>query len=331
MLASSCFPAELETELGIKPAYRARQIFTALYSGAQTFNDITALPQELRNRLQEGGPLFSSRVIQNLTENETNAKLGIELHDKLRIECVMLQDRQQRKTACLSSQAGCAMGCAFCKTGSLGLKRNLEAGEIIEQFLHLQRAFGAIDNIVFMGMGEPMANFKAVLKSVDLLGAKEGLALSPRRFTVSTCGIIKGIEELAGSRSQIRLAVSLVTADQSLREKLMPSAKNNKLQPLKAALQKYQAAGGKRITLEAALLPEVNDRPLDAQLIAQFAAGLDCMVNLIPWNPVPGLPFRPPKEEEVQRFIALLKSQGVNTVRRYKRAASIGGACGQLG
>ncbi|NIZ46914.1 23S rRNA (adenine(2503)-C(2))-methyltransferase RlmN [Entomospira nematocerorum] len=331
MLLTSCTIEEIhQLFLSGHPRFRANQLWQALYhQDIISIDDLHVWPQALRQSFSQPN-LFSSKVLKTLHEGK-QAKLVIELHDQSKVETVLLVDKNDRKTACLSSQVGCAMACSFCKTGTLGLTRNLEAGEIIEQLLFLRKNYGNIDNVVFMGMGEPTANLSAVLKSIKLLGEKEALHMSPRRFTISTCGISSGIRRIADENPNIGLAFSLVTADDEKRPQLMPSARKNPLSALKDALLYYQQKGGRRITLEVALLPSYNNTRIDAQKIAMFAKGLDYIVNIIPWNPVEGLPYKRPTETEVAEFSQWLEEAGVSATRRYRRAANIAGACGQLG
>lgn len=328
MLITSATLQELELFLQGQPKFRAKQLFKALYGGAKSFSEISTFSKELRDSFTI--PLFSTKIIKELVQGST-CKFLIELHDGLKVECVLLQDKNDRKTACVSCQVGCGMGCTFCKTGTLGFTRNLEAGEIVEQVLHLSHKFGTIDNVVFMGMGEPTQNLDNVLKSITLLSDENALYMSKRRFTISTCGICSGIKDLADKMSEVRLAFSLVSADQELREKLMPTAKRNHLEDLKEALIYYQERGGRRITLEVALFKDVNTGYEDAKLIANFARGLECMVNLIPWNKIDNLPFETPSENEIRNFENMLSDLNVNTERRFTRGDDIGAACGQLG
>jgi 23S rRNA (adenine2503-C2)-methyltransferase len=330
LLFTDLLPDEPFLPLSREPSFRQRQIFKALYSGAMSYRDISTLPQALRLRLQEDAPLISSEVI-TILNNEESAKLALKLHDSSVVETVLLRDKTGRQTACLSSQVGCAMACAFCKTGTLGLGRSLTAGEIAEQLLHLRHLFGAIDNIVYMGMGEPLHNLKAVLHSVRLFTASEGLKMSSRRFTISTCGLYKEIYKLADAFPQIRLAFSLVTADENLRKKLMPTALTNSLYNLKEALSYYNSKGGRRITLEVALLKNINDRPADAEAIARFADGLEVMINLIPWNKVDNLPFESPSFKEAEKFAGLLRKYNLSVELRHKKGSEVEAACGQLG
>ncbi|NIZ18593.1 23S rRNA (adenine(2503)-C(2))-methyltransferase RlmN [Entomospira culicis] len=330
MLTSYTLEELHQKTLADQPKFRAKQLWQALYHHKATHvNDIHVWPAALRENFSQPN-LFSSKIVKTLTEDK-QVKLVIELHDQRRVETVLLVDKNDRKTACLSSQVGCAMGCTFCKTGTLGLTRNLEVGEIIEQFLFLQNNYGTLDNVVFMGMGEPTANLLAVLKTIRLLGDKESLHMSPRRFTISTCGITSGIRAIADANPQIGLAFSLVTANDEKRPIIMPSAKKNPLPELKSALLYYQQKGGRRITLEMALLPDYNMSKEDARKVAQFGEGLEYIANIIPWNPVAGLPYRSPTQEEIDQFSDWLEDFGVPATRRYRRASTIAGACGQLG
>jgi 23S rRNA (adenine2503-C2)-methyltransferase len=224
----------------------------------------------------------------------------------------------------------------FCKTGSLGFLRNLEAHEIVEQFLHLRRINPSIANVVIMGMGETLLNLAELRKAVAIITHREGLGLSKRRITLSTSGIIPGIRDLTDAGPDLRLAVSLTTADQALREELMPITRANPLPALREALLRYQEKLGRRITLEAVLLGGVNTRDEDIAGIAAFARGLDTVINLIPWNPVDGLgfrgrPLREPAAAEVERFSRELTRLGLTVTRRYRKGRSVSAACGQLG
>ena len=223
------------------------------------------------------------------------------------------------------------MGCAFCQTGKLGFARNLTAGEIVEQFLYLEKECGKLDNIVFMGMGEPMLNLPEIRKAIAILGHKSGRNLSSRRITISTSGVIKGIYDLADNGPAVRLAVSLTTADQQLRETLMPIAKSNPLPELSKAIKYFIEKTGKRCTLEAALLSGINTTKTSAENIKKFVGNMPIHVNVIPWNPVEGLPYKEPDFNECANFIKLLEQKNINVTQRTRRGRKIGGACGQLG
>ncbi len=325
------FPDEICAATGLSPAFRGKQVFQWIGRGAASFDEMTNLDKASRAALAAQARIYSSAVTQTLKDPDGTVKLQLTLDDGCAVETVLLCDREGRKTACVSCQAGCAMRCAFCQTGQLGLQRNLSAGEIIEEFLHLEGAAGTLDNIVFMGMGEPLQNIAAIRKAVAILTDKAGRALSSRRITLSTCGLIEGIYALAEQGPLLRLAVSLTTASQELREKLMPIAKANPLPELKKAITYYSEKSGKRVTLEAALLAGQNtDRESAMQLIS-FARGLNVHLNLIPWNPVPGLPFETPSAAECRNFVSLLEQAGLKVTLRMRRGVTIGGACGQLG
>ncbi len=328
---SGLLPQEIEKDLNLNPAFRARQIYEWISKGAVSFDEMTNLNKELRVSLSQKAELYSSKISQVLKDPDGTIKLQITLHDELAIETVLLTDKENRKTACVSCQAGCAMKCAFCQTGQLGLARNLTAGEIVEEFHHLEREAGTLDNIVFMGMGEPMQNLENIRKALKILTDKNGRNLSARRITLSTCGITKGIYDLADNGPLMRLAVSLTTANEDLRSELMPVNKGNSLSELKKALQYYSQKTGQRVTLEAALLAEKNTDFESAQKLINFAQGIDVYINLIPWNEVPGLNFKSPSKTECRTFMTYLEKAGLNCNLRIKRGSSIGGACGQLG
>jgi 23S rRNA (adenine2503-C2)-methyltransferase len=300
---------------------------------------MTNLPAALRRELAERFTLYGSGVSALLSDPDGTVKLRISLRDGPGIEAVLLSDAAGRKTACLSTQAGCPAGCVFCKTGALPFRRNLEAAEMVEQFLHLNRAAGEnLSNIVVMGMGEPLLNLEELLAALRVFTAPEdgGFGLSPRRITVSTSGISAGIRALADRGPRTRLALSLTTAEEALRARLMPVSKTNPLGEVKEALKYYQGKEGRRITLEMVLLRGLNTREEDAAALKEFLRGLDAMVNLIPWNPVEGMSLEgerlaEPDAAELLRFEAELARRGIAFTRRRRRGRSIGGACGQLG
>ncbi len=333
---TSCTPEEIIDELkiiipGSSPAgFRGKQIFSWIYKGIQNFNEMTDLPPDLREELQNRITLYSSSIESRHTDPDGTLKLKIRLHDGLFIESVLLTDQEDRKTACLSSQAGCAMGCSFCRTGEMGLNRDLDPGEIAEQFLHLESEAGTISHIVFMGMGEALHNYANFIKSVELLSHPGGRNISPRRMTVSTCGLIPEIRRLADDGVQVRLAVSLNSARKEIREEIMPVSKTNPLPALKKTLQYYQQIRGKRITLEYVMIGGKNDSKEDLSALRRFAEGLNVAVNIIPWNPVPESSFTPPSERKIQQFQKTLERDDIPVTRRYRRGRGVNGACGQL-
>ncbi len=328
---SGLLPEEITEVLGLPQKFRGVQIFKWIGSGVTDYNQMTNLSKDIRIQLEETTTLRSSKVSQVLKDPDGTIKLQITLNDGCAVETVLLTDKEGRKTACVSCQAGCPMKCAFCMTGTLGVKRNLEPHEIVEQFLFLEQECGKLDNIVFMGMGEPMLNLAGIRKALKVLNDERGRNLSSRRITISTCGVINGIYDLADNGPHVRLAVSLTTADEVLRTELMPVNLTNPLNKLRDAIAYYAEKSGKRVTLEAALLHDKNTSKESAERLIQFTKGIDVNVNLIPWNPVPQLNFEEPTANEVHNFVRILENAGVNVTLRKRRGRKIGGACGQLG
>ena len=333
IVLSGLLPEEISEQLGLTQKFRGLQIFKWVGNGINDFDKMTNLSLDLRNQLKNNSSIRNSKVTNVLKDPDGTIKLQITLEDNNSVETVLLTDKENRKTACVSRQAGCAMKCAFCMTGTLGLSRNLEANEIVEQFLYLEEIAGKLDNIVFMGMGEPMQNLNSIRKAIQILCHKDGRALSSKRITLSTCGLVKGIYDLADNGPHIRLAVSLTTANEDLRKELMPVAKaeQNSLSELRKAIAYYAEKSGKRVTLEAALLHQKNTDEISASNMINFAKGIDVNINLIPWNPVSVLPFEEPSNNEVQNFVKKLEKAGLNVTLRTRRGRKIGGACGQLG
>jgi 23S rRNA (adenine2503-C2)-methyltransferase len=333
-------PEQIQEALPFLPAFRTKQVFKWIARGVSSFDEMTDLSLDLRKDLQNQAKIYSSSISQTLKDDDGTIKLQLRLQDGAMIEAVLLCDGEDRRTACLSTQVGCPAACAFCKTGTLGFLRNLDASEIVEQFLYLKSLHNDISNIVVMGMGEPLLNLEELRQAISVICHPLGLGLSRRRITVSTSGIINGIHEMAKLGPEegggFRLAVSITTADEELRAKLMPVNKNNPLPLLKEALINYQKQQDRRITLEAVLLGGINTRQRDIDALAAFAKGLDCIINLIPWNSVPGLlfegkPLVEPKNLEIDNFLRQLEKRGYNVTRRYRKGKKISGACGQLG
>lgn len=322
-------PEEICSAVGLKEKYRGKQIFEWLNKSAD-FDQMTNLPADIRNRLNSSFKIFSSTVVASDTDSDNTAKIALQLFDGLIIEAVLLSDENSRKTACLSSQAGCAMGCTFCRTGKMGLRRNLRAAEIIEQYMHLKKLYGEIDNIVYMGMGEPLKNTYEVIKSLLFFTGDKSLNMSARRITISTCGVIEGINRLTTEAPPVRLAVSLVSADPDTRARIMPVTKKNSLPDLKKSLLKYQEAGGRRITLECAIIRGINDSPRDASLIADWAEGLSVNVNVIPWNPASEIDYKEPEPSKLDLFCRELDKRKITYTRRFRRGRGLNAACGQL-
>ena len=333
IILTNLIPSEIIEQLELSQKFRGDQIFKWVGNGVKDFDAMTNLSLDLRNQLKDKAILRCTTLENILKDPDGTIKLQIKLSDGNIVETVLLTDKEDRKTACVSCQAGCGMKCAFCMTGTLGLSRNLLPAEIVEQFLYLEEIAGKLDNIVFMGMGEPMQNLSGIRKAVEILCHKNGRNLSSKRITLSTCGVVKGIYDLADNGPNIRLAVSLTTANEDLRKELMPvaTAKENSLSELRNAIKYYAEKSGKRVTLEAALLAKTNTDRESAQNMINFAKSLDVNVNLIPWNPVSILPFEEPSNNEVHNFVKQLEEAGINVTLRTRRGRKIGGACGQLG
>ncbi|MDD6840601.1 MAG: 23S rRNA (adenine(2503)-C(2))-methyltransferase RlmN [Spirochaetales bacterium] len=321
---------EIKEYLGLEKDFQAKIVYSFLTKGVTDFSLMTSLPKVIRERIIKDHPsALSSKVIRRST-SDSALKLAIELEDGAIIECVRLSDGNGRYTACLSSQVGCAMGCAFCKTGTMGLVRNVKAGEIVEELIHLEKEGEHITHIVFMGMGEPLANFTEVMKAITYIHREDGINISYRRITISTCGLVPGIKRLAELHLPVRLAVSLVAADDDVRSSVMPVNTRFPLSELKKALISFQHRNEKRITLEYCMLGGINTTEKAAKSLQKFTKGLEVLVNLIPWNPIDNLPFSSPSDSEVRKFTSILKSLGVNYSIRREKGRSADAACGQL-
>ncbi|MBN1696242.1 MAG: 23S rRNA (adenine(2503)-C(2))-methyltransferase RlmN [Spirochaetales bacterium] len=340
---SSLLPEEIEATFPIDRSYRAQQIFGWIQKGITEIDAMTNIPAPLKSVLKEKARITTFNRITPFEDPDGTVKHRITLEDGLVIESVLLSDPcaeepvsktgkapAARKTICLSSQAGCGMGCRFCKTGTMGFKRNLAAHEIVEQFLSFKREYGDIRNIVFMGMGEPLLNLEAIKKAIAVLHHPGGNNIGIRKFTISTCGIENGIRALAEEGPPVRLAVSLITADEKMRKTLMPCAVKQSLKTLKDSLLHYQKKTKSRITLEIVLIRDTTDRPEDIASLKDFIRPLRTSVNLIPLNPVPELPYARPENERIVWFKKALESAGITVTQRYRKGTGINAACGQL-
>jgi 23S rRNA (adenine2503-C2)-methyltransferase len=315
------------------PAYRAGQIRRWLFERrAELFGDMTDLPKELRTELAAEFQLWTANVAKHHRAADGTEKLLLELHDSQRIECVLLRDGP-RRTICISSQVGCAMGCVFCASGLDGVVRNLTTGEIVEQMLRLARLLPPeerLSHIVVMGMGEPLANLQNLLPALDEATSPTGLGISHRRITISTVGLPPAIDRLAELDSRYQLAVSLHAPNDELRTQLVPVNKNIGLEPIIAAADHYFEVSGRRLTFEYVLLGDLNDRPEHARQLAQLLRGRLALLNVIPYNPVAGLPYRAPSRSAQQRFLEILEQAGINVQVRERKGDEINAACGQL-
>ena len=372
-------PQEIARILKLRKPFQGKQIWRHLYSGVTDFDAMTDLPLALRDELKERGALPYSGTLAARSEDSSGAvKLGVRLEDGAVVECVLLTDSNGERTACVSSQAGCAMGCRFCRTGTLGLKRNLKDCEIVEQFARLVDEAAALDasgevgsrreeervsvrggisalsaktgpklsagklsgqaknehkpisHIVFMGMGEPLANLEAVLSAISCFNNSDAYGLSNRRITISTCGLVPGIRELSRRGVPVKLAVSLVSADDGKRSLVMPVNKAFPLRELREALMDFQAVSGRRFTFEYCMIQGFNIGKPDADALARFCRGFEVVVNLIPFNPCPELPYQTPTDAETRCFCRMLDERGVKYTIRISRGRGVQGACGQL-
>ena len=315
------------------PAYRARQIQAWLFQRrAREFRDMTDLPVALRDQLAEEFNLWSTKVIKHSATNDGTEKLLVQLSDGGQVECVLLRDGQ-RRSICISSQVGCAMGCVFCASGLDGVERNLTPGEILEQMLLLQHLLPdqeRLSHIVMMGMGEPLANLGGVLLALERASDPEGLGISARRITISTVGLPKAMDRLTALNSRYHLAVSLHAPNDALRDRLVPVNDRIGMDAILAAADRYFERSGRRLTYEYVLLAGLNDSEAQATELAHRLQGRAALLNLIPYNPVSGLPYETPSKLAVQRFRSILERHGINVRQRKRKGDRINAACGQL-
>ncbi|MCK9493964.1 MAG: 23S rRNA (adenine(2503)-C(2))-methyltransferase RlmN [Dehalococcoidia bacterium] len=340
---------DLEAELASwgEPAFRAKQIAQwALRHGATTFEEMTNLPAALRARLAEAFEIATLPVIAERTADDgATTKVLLDLGPSTgtqsdAVEAVRMdyesgdEDPEagalpDRTTVCVSTQVGCAMGCTFCATGQQGFTRNLSAAEILAQVLHFTRQ-RRVTNVVFMGMGEPLANYDATVAAIRWMVRPEGLDMRQRGITVSTVGLVRAIDRLGDEGFQIGLTVSLHAPDDDLRRQLIRTAGGTSIDELIEASRGYVAKRGRRVTFAYALLDHVNDSPEQARALAARIRGIQAHVNLIPYNPTAGPGLRPPSRERVRAFQRELQAHGVNATVRVERGQEIAAACGQL-
>jgi 23S rRNA (adenine2503-C2)-methyltransferase len=321
--------AELAALLDGEPRYRVDQVWHGLYGTLAPPDELSNVPKALRARLAAELPDALRSVTRTSSAAGTTTKWLWALADGVRIETVLMH-YDERSTVCVSTQAGCAMACGFCATGQAGYDRNLTVGEIVEQVMRAAREASPrrISNVVFMGMGEPMANYDAVWGAVVRL--HDDLGLSARHLTISTVGIVPGIRRLATEDLPVNLAVSLHAANDALRDELVPINRRYPLEVLTQACRDYFDAKGRRLSFEWALIDGVNDRPADARELADLARSLRAHVNLIPLNPTPGYPTRGTPPNRVRAFRDELVELGANATVRQNRGTDIDAACGQL-
>jgi len=337
-------PEEMEQmviDMG-QPRYRADQILYPLYyKFPKNISEIKQLPTAMRDKLIEEGYTIGSatEIHRVVSEDGDTTKLLLNLVDGTPVETVLIQypsskiNGHPRSTICVSTQVGCAMGCTFCATGQMGFERNIKAEEIVAQVIHfaqlLEKRGQHITNLVFMGMGEPLANYDETMRAVRLLTHERGFGIGQRNITISTIGIISGIERLADEDLQIGLAISLHAPNDKLRQKLVPTAGPHSVNDLIAAGKSYFKKTGRRVTFEYALIEGVNDSPEIARELALLLEGNGSHVNLIPINPTAGN-FQRPSRKNILEFERILYNAGVNCTIRVEKGSEISAACGQL-
>jgi 23S rRNA (adenine2503-C2)-methyltransferase len=315
------------------PVFHARQVWAWIFQRrAESFEVMTDLPKALREALDDCWTIFGTRVIHHQDSNDGTDKLLLSCAADSRIECVLMAE-DDRRTACISTQVGCGMGCVFCASGLNGLERNLTRGEIVEQVLRLRNLLPAEDrltNLVVMGMGESLANFDNLIGALDIICSQEGLGLGQRRVTISTVGLPEKIRKLAELERQYHLAVSLHAPTEALRNELVPINGKVGLRAVLEAADAYFQQTGRQVTFEYVLLGGVNDRHEDAVALAHLLGRRKAHANLIPYNPVAGLPYHRPQAPAIRRFVQTLQSQGVSVSVRKTKGRAIDAACGQL-
>jgi len=327
-------------------AYRIKQIRRpATHTAAADWADLTDLPTRLRDALAAAFRWSSVEpVIEQASADGETRKVLLQLHDGHRIETVLMPHHGARNSVCISTQAGCPMACAFCATGEMGLIRNLTAGEIVDQVYRAEQLLAAlpaddptrrsgadhITNLVFMGMGEPLHNYKNLMQALRILTDERGADFSRKRITVSTAGLVPGIEKLAQEELQPNLAISLNASTDEVRDVLMPINKKWPIARLLEAVKKMPLERKRRVTFEYVLLDGVNDSDADAQRLARLLQGIPAKVNLIPWNPHPLAPYKRPADARVRAFQDVLRNRGMAVYVRKSRGDDIDAACGQL-
>lgn len=315
------------------PKYRAEQIRRWIFGRrVNDFAEMHDVPAAVRKLLDEQFSLFPATLVKHQVALDKTEKLLLELNDRQLIECVLMRETD-RRTICISTQVGCAMGCVFCASGMLGLKRNLTTGEILEQILRLDRLLPKgeqITNVVVMGIGEPLANLKSLVPALDTLNEKGGLGLGARRITVSTVGLPEKIRELADLGKQYNLAVSLHAPNNELRNRLVPVNDKIGIDAILDATDDYFRITGRRVTYEYVLLSGVNDEPHHARQLAKLLQSRIAHVNLIPMNGVTELEFVAPTAPRTDEFVNILESFGIPATVRKRKGADIDAACGQL-
>jgi len=314
-----------------QPSYRARQVLKWVYKGVEDFEAMTDVSRTFRQELARRARLSELRIEQEQASQDGSLKVLLALEDEQCVESVLIPE-EGHYTLCLSTQVGCAMGCRFCATARRGLVRNLTAGEMVNQILAVRRVAPGdrpLTNLVFMGMGEPLANFAALVKALTIIAAEWGLNFSPRRLTVSTVGVAPLIPRL-GQEARANLTVSLNAPDDETRSRIMPINRRYPLETLLKACRDFPLPRHRRITFAYVLLKDVNDRPDQARRLARLLQGFRAKINLIPFNSYGDLPFEPSPADRVLEFQEILRQANYTVLLRESRGRDIEAACGQL-
>lgn len=316
--------------LGEKP-YRAKQVFEWMYKGVTDFSEMTNLSKELRSKLEDNSVLMTLQTLEvNKSSRDDTSKFLFETRDGEAIEAVFMKYKYGN-SICMSSQAGCRMGCSFCASGMNGLSRNLTAGEMIDQLLLAQNITGEeIRHIVVMGTGEPFDNYDNVKKMIEILSDSSALGISRRSISVSTCGLVPTIELFAEDLPQVNLAISLHGPNDTIRNKIMPINSRYPIADIIKATKEYIAKTNRRVTFEYALIKGLNDRKQDAEELAILLRGINCHVNLIPLNYVDEANLKPTRREDAEAFMSILEDKNIQVTIRREMGGDINGACGQL-
>lgn len=319
---------KLLTDMGEK-RYKARQLASWIYAkGTSDFNLMTDLSQDLRRKLAQISYIESIQPVKRqISDKDLSEKYLFELADGEKVETVLMWE-PKRVTVCVSTQVGCPLGCTFCATGRMGFKRNLTAGEIVDQIIALGEH--RITHAVLMGMGEPLLNLDNTLKAIKIMNDEMGLSFSAKRITVSTAGIPSAIKKLADQRLKIKLAVSLNASTDKKRDEIMPVNKKHPLEKLLAAVKQFTEKTGRGLTFEYVLMEGVNDSEKDALALSKLVRGIPCKINLIPYNAMVDLPFKRPSEEKVLAFRDFLYPRCPAVTLRISKGEDILAACGQL-
>lgn len=333
---------KVEKILEKEPPFRMKQVKKAVFRDLiEDWNEVTTLPEALRERLAKDCPIIELEPEKVLTSKDgQTVKALFKLKDGFKVESVLMQhgstesEEVGRRTVCVSSQVGCAMGCAFCATGRQGFTRNLSPWEITDQILFfarlLKKSNEKINNVVFMGMGEPFLNYENVLEAIKTLNDKDGLNLGSRHISVSTCGVVEGINKFANEDLQVNLAISLHAPNNELRDKLMPINKTYPIEKLLAAVESYLKKTNRKVMFEYLMIDGVNDSETQAKELARLLTKPLCFVNLISFNPIGHSSFEPSPDWKIKKFREILEEAGVQVTQRHRFGKEIKAACGQL-